>query len=326
MYVSFDDGAHWRPLQLNLPITPVTDIRVHRQDLVVSTQGRSFWILDDLTPLHQLSDAVARERAHLFAPRVAIRYRYRAGFGGIEGDRGVTDDAPQYPPAGAMIDYSLATAGEPATVDILDAKGALVRSFSSDSVRDSTMARAGTPRLTTRAGLNRFVWDMNYPGPWSANAGQRGRSGPMAAPGTYTVRISAGGSSATVPLVLRADPRVLRDGVSQKILEEQLAFNLRVRDLVSDANRTADELRALRPRANGGDSTGASSPAIAALERELFTPSIRYSRPALLTHITYLYSMTLGADQPVSRDAYERYAELRSALDDLKRRISAVPR
>jgi hypothetical protein len=227
-----------------------------------------------------------------------------------------------------MIDYSLATAGEPVTVDILDAKGALVRSFSSDSVRDSTMARAGTPRLTTRAGLNRFVWDMNYPGPWSANAAQRGRNGPMAAPGTYTVRISAGGSSAAAPLVLRADPRVLRDGISQKILEEQLAFGLRARDLVSDANRTADELRALRPRANegGGDSTGASSPAVAALERELLTPSIRYSRPALLTHITYLYGMTLGADQPVSRDAYERYAELRTALDGLKRRISAVAR
>jgi photosystem II stability/assembly factor-like uncharacterized protein len=326
MYVSFDDGTHWRPLQLNLPITPVTDIRVHRQDLVLSTQGRAFWILDDLTPLHELSDAVVAERAHLFAPRPAIRYRYRAGFGGIEGERGASDDAPQYPPPGAMIDYWLATAGEPVTIDITDARGALVRSFSSDSVRDTTMARAGTPRLITRAGLNRLIWDMNYPGPWSPNAAQRGRNGPMAAPGVYTVRITAGGRTMSAPLTLRADPRVLRDGITQSVLDEQLSFGLRARDLVSDANRTAEELHALRLRATHGDTTVAPPPAIAVLEHELLTPPIRYSRPALLSHITYLYSMTLGADQQVSRDAYERYAELRAALDDEKRGLAMAAR
>jgi hypothetical protein len=291
---------------------------------VLSTQGRAFWILDDLTPLHQLSDAVAAERGHLFAPREGIRYRYRAGFGGVEGDRGTTDDAPQYPPPGAMIDYWLASAGEPVTIEITDVRNTLVRSFSSDSVRDTTMARAGTPRLTTRAGLNRVIWDMNHPGPWSANAAQRGRNGPMAAPGLFTVRITAAGRSAGQPLRLRADPRVLRDGITQSVLDEQLAFNLRARDLVSDANRAAEELRALRRRAMGGDTLVSPPPAIAALERELLTPPVRYSRPALLSHITYLYSMALDADQPVSRDAYERYVELRKALDDLKRRISAV--
>lgn len=324
MYVSFDDGAHWRSLQLNLPITPVTDISVHRQDLVLSTQGRSFWILDDLTPLHQLSDAVAAEHAHLFAPRAAIRYRYRGGFGGIEGDRGASEDTPQYPPAGAMIDYWLASAGEAVTIDILDARGALIRSFSSDSARDTTLARAASPRLPARAGLNRFVWDMSYPGPWSPGASQRGRNGPIAAPGTYTVRLTAGDVSTSAPLVLRADPRVARDGITQKVLEEQLAFNLRVRDLVSDANHAADALRALRPRSTAADSSADAPPAIAVLERELLTPPIRYSRPGLLSHITYLYSMGLGADQPVSRDAYARYTELRAALDDLTRRIAAA--
>jgi hypothetical protein len=146
----------------------------------------------------------------------------------------------------------------------------------------------------------------------------------MAAPGLYTVRITAGGTSIGQPLRLRADPRVLRDGITQSVLDEQLAFSLRARDLVSDANRAAEELRALRLRATGGDTSVAPPPALVALERELLTPSVRYSRPALLTHITYLYSMLLGADQPVSRDAYERYAELRRALDDLKRRIAAV--
>jgi hypothetical protein len=324
MYVSFDDGAHWRPFQINLPITPITDIRVHRQDLVLSTQGRSFWILDDLTPLHQLRDAITAGGASLFAPRPAIRYHYRAGFGGIEGDRGASEDLPQYPPAGAMLDYWLPAAGSSATIDILRPDGAVVRSFSTDSLRDTTMARAGTPRLPSRAGMNRIVWDLSYPGPWSASATQRGRNGPMVAPGQYTVRLTTDGRSTTQPLVVRADPRVLKDGITQGVLEAQLAHNLRVRDLVSDANATAEELRALRRRAIGSDSTATVPTAIAALEHELLTPPIRYSRPGLLSLITYLYSMTVGADQPISRDAAQRYVELRGRLDTLRAKIRAL--
>jgi photosystem II stability/assembly factor-like uncharacterized protein len=321
MYVSFDDGAHWRPLQLNLPITPVTDIRVHRQDLVLSTQGRSFWILDDLTPLHQMSDAVAAKGAHLFAPRVAMRYRYRSGFGGEGVDRGASEDAPQYPPAGAMIDYWLAAApSAPITLDILDASGKLVRSFSSDSVRDTTAARVGTPRLPTRAGLNRIIWDMTYPAPWSPSPSQRSR-GPMAAPGNYTVRLTAGGATTQHPLVLRADPRVERDGVTQAHLEEQLAFNLRARDLVSEVNRVAEGLRSARLRLAPGATV---PPAIAQLEQTVLTPPIRYSKPGLQAHIGYLYSMSLGADQQVGRDAIDRYAELRKQLDDVKARLAQV--
>ena len=324
MYVSFDDGAHWRPLQLNLPVTPVTDLRVHRQDLVLATQGRSFWILDDLTPLHQLSDAVTSGAGRLFAPRPAIRYYYRAGFGGIEGDRGASEDTPQYPPAGAMLDYWLPTDGTPVTIDVLRPGGAVVRSFSSDSLRDTTMARAGTSRLPSRAGLNRFVWDMAYPGPWSPNTNQRGRNGPMAAPAQYTVRLTTGGQTTTQPLVLRVDPRVLKDGITQGVIDAQLAHNLRVRDLVSDANSAAEELRALRRRAAGPDGTGTVPPAIVALERELLTPPIRYSRPGLLSHITYLYGMTLDADQPVGRDAAQRYTELRQRLDAVRARIRSL--
>ena len=307
MYVSFDDGKHWRPLQLNMPITPITDIRVHRKDLVLSTQGRSFWILDDLAPLHELTDAIAAKPVHLFTPRAAIRYRYRAGFGGAEAERGASDDAPQYPPSGAMIDYWLASpAVGSVTLDILDAKRVVIRSFSSDSVRDSSMVRAGTARLPARAGLNRAIWDMSHSGPWSENAAQRGRNGPMATPGTYAVRLTANGVTTTHPLVLRADPRVARDGISQAVLEAQLAHNLRVRELVTDANRVAARLKELK------------NPT---LDAEFFTPPVRYSKPALQTHITYLYSMALGADQPISRDAADRYTELRKALDNIKARI-----
>ena len=310
MFVSFDDGAHWRPMQLNLPVTPVTDIAVHRQDLVISTQGRSFWILDDLTPLHQLNDAIVASSVHLFAPRAAIRYRYRAGFGGAEADRGVSDDAPQYPPAGAMIDYWISSPPVGAlTLDILDAKGAVIRSFSSDSARAGPTGRVGVPDLPTRAGLNRFIWDMTYPGPWTATSAQRGRGGPMAAPGTFAVRITANGATLTQPLVLRADPRVTRDGITQSVLAAQLAFNLKVRDLVSDANRAAERVRSAK---------------MPAFDAEFFTPPVRYSKPGLQAHISYLYTMTTGADQRVGRDAVARYAELRKALDALTRRLPAA--
>ena len=128
----------------------------------------------------------------------------------------------------------------------------------------------------------------------------------MVAPGTFAVRLTANGASATQPLVLRADPRVARDGITQTVLETQLAFNLKVRDLVSDANHVAEQLRTAK---------------MPALDAEFFTPPVRYSRPGLQAHITYLYGMTTGADQRVGRDAIERYAELRKALDALKSKL-----
>ena len=334
MYISFDDGAHWHPFQRNLPITPVTDIRVHRKDLVLATQGRAFWILDDLTPLHELRDGIIAERAHLFAPREAIRYRYRAGFGGDESDRAPGDDAPQYPPAGAMIDYWLSDAGGPVTLEVLDATGNVVRSFASAGRGGEPRSASGLapsrsmgasmpadapagPVLPARAGLNRLVWDMTYPGP--ATGRGRGAIGPLAAPGRYVVRLTASGSTSSQPLVLHADPRVLRDGVTQGDMEEQLAFSLQVRDLVSQSIQLGTRLRALRSQASP-----ASDPTLAEIEAEYFTPAVRYSRPGLDTHITYLYGMSLGADQSVSRDARERYAELKARLEALSARVARM--
>ena len=263
-----------------------------------------------ITLLQQVTDVIAAKPAHLFAPREAIRYRYRAGFGGAESERGASAEVPQYPPAGAMIDYWLATPALDARLEILDARGSVIQGYGVDTVR-STTTRGGAPAgLSARAGLNRFVWDMTYPGPWNAAPAQGGRVGPMAAPGTYTVRLTANGTTMTQSLLLRADPRVTHDGMSPSVLNAQLAFNLKVRDLVSDANRVAERLRAA-PNA--------------ALDAEFFTPPVRYSRPALQAHITYLYSENIGADQRVGRDAMDRYAELRKALDALTARISAAP-
>ena len=338
MFVSFDDGRRWTPFQNNLPVTPVTDLRVHRKDLVLSTQGRSFWILDDLSPLHQLGDRVTRERPHLFAPREAVRYRYSAGFGGVEGSRPASAEQPEYPPPGAAIDYWLPAEGAAVTLDVLDERGRVVRSFSSEaageravptpepSMRRVEMERVGTPRLPAKAGLNRFVWNASLPGPWSESAERSGRNGPMAAPGRYAVRLKAGDYSVTQPLLLRADPRLARDGVTGAVMAEQLAHNVRVRDLVSEANLLAERVRAARARlkkesVGGADSTLA---ALEPLERRLVAESVRYGRPGLQTQIAYLYEMNLNADQKVGRDAVARYATLRRELDALRRDVDRV--
>jgi len=331
MFVSFDNGRAWRPFQLNLPVTPVTDLQVHRGDLVVATQGRSFWILDDLAPLHQLGERLPAQ-AHLFRPREAFRMRYAAGFGGVESARSGPDQ-PQYPPAGAMIDYFLADTTGVVTLEVVDAAGAVVRAFSSEGpgerlrepeqpgMRAPAMERVGTPRLPRQAGLNRFVWDLSLPGPWDASPQRSGRGGPMALPGRYTLRLAAGGRTQEQPLEVRQDPRVAADGVTEADLREQLAHNLRVRDLVSDANRLVARVREERERSPAGSGRLRR---LEALEAGLVAEPVRYGRPGLQTHVGYLYGLTVQADQKVSRDAAERYAVLRRELDARRAELDAI--
>jgi photosystem II stability/assembly factor-like uncharacterized protein len=335
-FVSFDDGRRWYPLQLNLPHTPITDMKVHRKDLVLSTQGRSFWILDDLTPLHQMGDRVMSARAHLFRPRAAHRIRYSTRFGGAESERPAAPDEPQYPPPGANIDYWLSGAPTvPATLEIIDATGKVVRRFSSElpaarAGQDSAAVRredepgmsppaterVAAARLPANQGLNRFIWDFAYPGPWDANPQRNGRNGPLAPPGVYTVRMTSGDWSGMQPLELRMDPRLVRDGLTLADLRAQLDHNLRVRDMVTEVNQAVDRLQRAKRRLQGA--TGAAADTLQrlnVLEAKLVTPPIRYSQPALQAHIGYLYGLTTRADQEVGRDAIERYRVLRKELD-----------
>ena len=331
MFVSFDNGGRWQPFQLNLPRTPVTDIRVHRKDLVLSTQGRSFWILDNLSVLHQATPAVMSAPAHLFAPREDIRYRYSGGFGGAEGARAPAADQPEFPPMGASIEYWLASVPQGAlTLEIRDSRGTLVRRFSSEgpgevardpiepSMRRPVQEIDGTPRLPARPGVNRFIWDYRWPGAWAANPGASGRNGPMAVPGRYTVRLVMGSWNAEVPLVIRADPRITQDGVTQAVLEDQLAHNIQARDLVSDLNHLVDRVRSARQRAASAPTPDRAVVAgLEAVEGQLLTPPVRYSQPGLQAHITYLYGMDTRADQQVGKDSKDRLRVLRAELDRL---------
>jgi photosystem II stability/assembly factor-like uncharacterized protein len=329
MYISFDNGERWQSFQLNLPATPVTDIKLTRKDLVLSTQGRSFWILDNLTPLHQLSDKIASSETFLFEPRDAVRTPPRGG-GGLGGRSGV-----QYPLAGAAIDYYLGSAPSgDITLDVLDGSGNVVRKFTSagsgsddrtaeadappsDDEEGGFRIRSGPTRLDKSPGMHRFTWDLRYPGPWMNNARPEGPNGPVAVPGKYTLRMTAGSWSATQPLTIVEDPRVSKDGVTMADLRDQYSHNIRVRDLVSDANKTVARVRAAQAKLR--DSSGGAGDTLTKLNElasHLITPSIRYSKPELLTHITYLYTLTNSTDQRVGRDAVERYEALRKELDE----------
>ncbi len=244
MYVSFDDGERWQPLQLNLPATPITDLAVHQQDLVVATQGRGYWILDDLTPLHQLGREVATADAHLFQPRPSYRMdggtprrrsymssdRWMAGR--IERHR-VADN----PPSGAVIFYSFAdTPDDEVTLEILDATGESIRSFSSSNDGDA---------VATQPGINRFVWDLVYPGadiiPGGRFDGYTG--GPRALPGSYEVRLSTGDWSQTRRFEVRMDPR---SETTLEELREQFDFLVTLRDRITTTHNAVRAIHSVR--------------------------------------------------------------------------------
>jgi photosystem II stability/assembly factor-like uncharacterized protein len=329
LFISFDDGAHWQPFQQNLPVTPVTDIKVYRGDLVLSTMGRSFWILFDIAPLHELDRRVASAQAYLFQPRNAYRMRY-SSFGRGPG-------GPDYPTAGAVIDYYLAE--EPAgelKLEILDAGGNLIRTFTSEGPARRAPARAefagfygfagaGSTRLDKAAGMHRFTWDLRYPGAADAESGRPGRGGATAAPGTYQARLSVGDWTATRGFQVLIDPRVAADGVTQQDLEEQLAFNLQLRDLTAEAGRAAQRVTALREELAGlsektqdRDLLGRAESIderLAAIESQFVTSEVgRYPQPMLLDQLQYLGGMTSRADQKLGADAYTRFDELKAEL------------
>ncbi len=283
VYVSFDDGEHWQPLQLNLPVSPVNDLVVKNNDLVVATHGRSFWVLDDITPLEQYSDAVAQETAHLFAPAAANHTVFRGSFFGGGPNTG------KNPPAGAIIDYWLKTAlkkpdaekkdsgdsGAKApgaddktegsakadakeeteapkiTLDILDASGKVIRHFpkkeeegEADEGFRAPDRSAGT--LPGEAGLNRFVWDLNYEGAskvphaplWAGST-----TGPRALPGKYEVRLTVLGKSYSAPLEIQPDPRLK---VTQAELQKQFDLLIKIRDKTTETDDAINQIRDVR--------------------------------------------------------------------------------
>jgi hypothetical protein len=215
VYVSFNDGDDWQSLQLNLPVTSVRDLVVHENDLVVATFGRSFWILDDVTPLRQLEARAAAADVWLFHPEAAIRMRANSDQGTpVPMDESLLPN----PPEGAVLDYFLKEKARSAIqLEIFDSEGKLVRRFASDEVLRKTnpndvqiqveWIRDPKP-LLAEAGMHRFVWDLHYALPKGVRTSFYGPAGPLAVPGEYTVKLTANGKSSTQPLTIKLDPRV----------------------------------------------------------------------------------------------------------------------
>jgi photosystem II stability/assembly factor-like uncharacterized protein len=234
VYVSFDDGDHWQSLQHNLPVVPVTDLTVKDNDLVISTQGRSFWILDDISPLQQLTAEVAASKVHLFKPRPAYR------FGGEGRGEGAPRNLGQNPPGGVVVYYSLAAAGQPVSLEFQDASGATIESFRSDA---KPKDRDDAPAVKTDAGLNRFVWNTRYPDARGIDGGTfflgGTLSGPRAVPGSYKVKLTASGESFTQDFEIKKDPRL---ATTDTEYAKQFQMSLAVRDKVSELDDAVNRI------------------------------------------------------------------------------------
>jgi len=318
MFISFDNGAHWQSFQLNLPNVPIADIKVHHKDLVVATQGRAFWILDDVTPLHQLTPQTTTSEPHLFKPRDGYRTRV----------------APAI--LGPTFDYYLpSTAAGTASIDILDSRGAVVNSYNTDTAVPTGRGRGGrggaaagesddpdapsgfgrrggvVPRVTKTEGMNRFVWDV------------RNQAGITMPPGSYQARFRIGSATETQPFSVLIDPNVAADGVTAADLQEQYEHNTRMRQLVADAALAVGRVREVQASVQkAGDA--AKIKAVEIIAAKLLTEPVRYGKPGLQAHITYLASMTTGADQKIGRDAIERYTVLRKELDAIRAELESL--
>jgi photosystem II stability/assembly factor-like uncharacterized protein len=331
MFISFDNGGHWQPFNQNMPQVPINDIRLHQKDLIIATQGRSVWIMDDVTPLHQLAVASLPGSPKLFKPRDAIRGRLGGGRGGGGGGGGAaTPGQAQFPMYGATINYQLSSSSDRVTVEILDAAGKRVRLFSSDAAtttaetpvappagaeeEDAPRGRGGAPpvRLTANAGMNRLIWDFNDAG------------GLMVPPGAYRVKLSVGSWNDTQPITLRMDPRLADDGITVADLREQYDHNTVMRAMVTEVGRVANRVRQARTRLRTAGGQADSLAKVEALAVTLFGPDegVRYGRPGLQTQITYLAGMTTRVDQRIGRDAVERQATVRKELDALEARVN----
>jgi photosystem II stability/assembly factor-like uncharacterized protein len=331
MFISFDNGANWQPFQLNMPNVPITDIKVHRKDLIVSTQGRALWILDNVSSLHQIDAQNTASTVRLYTPRDG--YRTRAG--------------AQY--VGPTIEYYLPSApAGTVTIDILDSTGAVVNSFNSNApaagggrggrggrgggapagggagagaqdpeeamMEGRTGRGGGAPasRVTKSAGVNRFVWNVQH------------QSGLGAPPDSYQARLTVDGKTLTQPFKVLIDPRLAAEGLTAADIKEQFEHNLKMRAMVAEVNQLVGRVRDAQTKLRAGDPNSALLKGVDAVAAKLLTEPVRYGKPGLQAHISYLAGMTTGADMKIGRDAIARHAVLRKELDAVRAEVDQV--
>ena len=331
VYVSFDDGDHWQSLRRNLPATAVRDLTIHENDLVIGTHGRGFWILDDLTPLRELSASVPGGKSHLFKPETAYRVRWD---GWTDTPLPPDEPAGENPPDGAVIDYVVgAGVSGPVTLEVLDARGRLVRRFSSTDSAPALEPGLNIPEywirpfqpLAAAPGAHRFVWDLHYPDlavsqhdyPISAiyrNTPREPR-GPWALPGLYTLRLTAGGERLTAPLVVKMDPRV---PTTPLVLRTQFALATRLADLERRDSMDLAGVRALRAAIAPKKSTSPADSIDARLARLEQGSRDAEGLGRLAGELAGLYGTVEGADAAPTTQVVAAVAPLARALASLE--------
>ena len=341
--VSFDDGDHWQPLQLNLPASPVHDLAVKNNDLVAATHGRSFWILDDLTPLREITSEVTGKSVHLFKP--ALAYRSQIAYRPAR-----NQPAGENPPTGALVYYYLKAApkdNEEIKLEILDSKGQVVRKYSSKKQaselpeeareeEEEAGEKSESEPLPAEAGLNRFNWDLRHEpatkiSGYSLWAYESGVEGPRVLPGSYQVRLTASGQSLTAPLEVKLDPRVK---VQAEDLKKQLELALEIHEALTQVNHTVNQIRSLRnqlhslDRELGGNSKDVVAAAkdldqkLSAVEEKLMNPKITASEDSLAYAIgldgklASLEIVVESADTGPTEGSRNAYSDLKRQLDE----------
>jgi len=323
MYLSFDDGQSWQPFQLNLPIVPITDLAIKNNNLIAATQGRSFWMIDDLTPLHQLSDEVADSDFYLYQPMPA--YRMRGGQASNLKTAGANH------PGGVMVhSYFQEKPADSVEVKISfhEADGELIKEF-------STQAREKDQKLEIEEHGNRFVWDMEYPGAkefegmilwWGST------DGPQAAPGNYKVKMTVGDEEQIRDFEILQDPR---SEVSLAEIQEKFDFMMEVRDKVTEGHQAIVDIRKIRQQLNHYkglwegkesmqeliDKADEIDEKISRIENELYQTKNQSRQdplnfPIKLTNkLAHLNSLTGMGDYPPTQQAYRVKEEISQQID-----------
>jgi photosystem II stability/assembly factor-like uncharacterized protein len=353
--VSFDDGDHWQSLQLNLPHSAMRDLWIHDNDLIVGTHGRSFWILDDITPLRQVAEA-ARAEAYLFKPAPAYRVRRDTNT-----DTPIPPDEPagQNPPDGAAIDYYLAQpASGRVAIEILDGAGKVVRRYASTDKPEMTeeeMAKSVAvplywvrmPKiLSADTGMHRWVWDLHYTTPESSRHDYpisaiphdtpRSPQGPNAPPGQYTVKLTAEGHTYTAPLTIKMDPRVKTPPAG---IEQQFKMEVRLAALTNSSYQAVGQVRSLADQldklSKQGQTAKPISDSVASLQKKVqgltgaaggffAPPSPEPTLSRLSGEVAALYGAIGAADATPTASEVAAVASVERESSDLMKRWSAI--
>ena len=325
MFISLDDGASWNAFQQNLPLTPITDIKLHRDDMVLSTMGRGFWIVDNIKSIgNQKSKPTANT---IYPINDSYRYNYSTrGMGGFSG-------SPSYPRPGVSIDYYLQdTVKQNLSLEIMDSNGKVIKSYSNKTKsvkakaeRDmATNAEIYTfsSKLNNTPGYHRFAWDMRHFGSWDKSSTKQYQNGPYTSHGNYTARLITSNDTLSQSFMLKSDPRVIESGVSHEDIEAQEKLALKVTALLSSAKRLANDVSKKSKKLKSKESE--SSKKLAVLDDRLTRKKGRYTQVKFINQVGYLLNVISGADKRPGQDMYTRYEELKEELDGMETEFLAI--